>query len=404
MSSVIVETPSHLMEDMESSKLSSKGESVNPFADVLAGVGLVPGPRLTNSESSSRSSSVDINKPEPSENVEGSKTVSGKKKTIIEVGGGANDLATINDKNRPYRRKSHMRPMTPNSAGGNDTESTLSNVSDSGMNPDGDSTDKRGPIVKIECPADNEIVPSVIVLAQSDVSVPTAQVGSSLSVTHPPNQRTVSPIIITSAGASSNHALSEDSKLGSFELSSLNSLNSSKESSSGGPVLLQVKKGRRGRTPKSALQPVAPESPPSSPDSGGDNPAKRRKKSSKSVDPSGGDIVQPMVKIDSISNQSYPTDLDSEQQQPALKQSSVGSKEIQLLHSIRNGMNVPHMLGNQLNPTSSMAQKMTDTLTAEVEAHSIFSHDSTSDNKYIMISNLKTYFCNTVSTVSLLDC
>lgn len=37
-----------------------------------------------------------------------------------------------------------------------------------------------------------------------------------------------------------------------------------------------------------------------------------------------------------------------------------------------NGVNAPHMLGNQLNPTSSMAQKMTDTLNQEMKAHSIF--------------------------------
>nr|XP_018909860.1 PREDICTED: protein AF-10-like isoform X2 [Bemisia tabaci] len=39
----------------------------------------------------------------------------------------------------------------------------------------------------------------------------------------------------------------------------------------------------------------------------------------------------------------------------------------------QNGVvNAPHMLGNQLNPSSMMAQKMTDTLNAELEAHSIY--------------------------------
>ncbi|KAJ8673829.1 hypothetical protein QAD02_005091 [Eretmocerus hayati] len=37
-----------------------------------------------------------------------------------------------------------------------------------------------------------------------------------------------------------------------------------------------------------------------------------------------------------------------------------------------NGVNAPHMLGNQLNPNSSMAQKMSDTLSQELKAHSIF--------------------------------
>lgn len=37
--------------------------------------------------------------------------------------------------------------------------------------------------------------------------------------------------------------------------------------------------------------------------------------------------------------------------------------------------NAPHMLGHQLNPSSSMAQKMSDTLSAELEAHSVFSSE-----------------------------
>lgn len=44
----------------------------------------------------------------------------------------------------------------------------------------------------------------------------------------------------------------------------------------------------------------------------------------------------------------------------------------------QNGLTTaPHMLGNQLNPTSNMHQKMTDHLSNELEAHSIYnnSHD-----------------------------
>lgn len=41
-----------------------------------------------------------------------------------------------------------------------------------------------------------------------------------------------------------------------------------------------------------------------------------------------------------------------------------------------NGVNAPHMLGNQLNPNSSMAQKMSDTLSQEMKAHSIFTDAS----------------------------
>ncbi|OXU27772.1 hypothetical protein TSAR_009521 [Trichomalopsis sarcophagae] len=43
-----------------------------------------------------------------------------------------------------------------------------------------------------------------------------------------------------------------------------------------------------------------------------------------------------------------------------------------------NGVSAPHMLGNQLNPTSSMAQKMSDTLSQEMKAHSIFTEASNS--------------------------
>jgi len=44
----------------------------------------------------------------------------------------------------------------------------------------------------------------------------------------------------------------------------------------------------------------------------------------------------------------------------------------------QNGVIAPHMLGNQLNPSSTMAQKMSDTLSAEMEAHSIFNDSSCS--------------------------
>lgn len=45
----------------------------------------------------------------------------------------------------------------------------------------------------------------------------------------------------------------------------------------------------------------------------------------------------------------------------------------------QNGIGAPHMLGNQLNPTSTMAQKMSDTLSQELEAHSIFTEASNSN-------------------------
>lgn len=36
------------------------------------------------------------------------------------------------------------------------------------------------------------------------------------------------------------------------------------------------------------------------------------------------------------------------------------------------------MLGNSLNPSSSMAQKMTDTLNEEIETHKLFNNESNS--------------------------
>lgn len=41
----------------------------------------------------------------------------------------------------------------------------------------------------------------------------------------------------------------------------------------------------------------------------------------------------------------------------------------------QNGVHAPHMLGNQLNPNSNMAQKMSDHLNHELEAHSVFTSD-----------------------------
>ncbi|XP_021930194.1 protein AF-10 isoform X2 [Zootermopsis nevadensis] len=66
------------------------------------------------------------------------------------------------------------------------------------------------------------------------------------------------------------------------------------------------------------------------------------------------------------------------------KRSSSGrdrdDKDIKLF---QNGVSAPHMLGNQLNPSSTMAQKMSDTLSAEMEAHSIFNDSSNSTTSLI---------------------
>jgi len=61
-------------------------------------------------------------------------------------------------------------------------------------------------------------------------------------------------------------------------------------------------------------------------------------------------------------------------------------------------MNAPHMLGNQLNPASSMAQKMSDTLSAELEAHSIFTSDSTGSSTQLIGPPLPSRVISSVSS------
>ncbi|XP_043483958.1 protein AF-10 [Leptopilina heterotoma] len=65
---------------------------------------------------------------------------------------------------------------------------------------------------------------------------------------------------------------------------------------------------------------------------------------------------------------------------PTLANHTKEEKEIKLF---QNGVSAPHMLGNQLNPTSTMAQKMSDTLSQELEAHSIFTEANNSTTNLI---------------------
>ena len=69
----------------------------------------------------------------------------------------------------------------------------------------------------------------------------------------------------------------------------------------------------------------------------------------------------------------------------------------------QSGISAPHMLGNQLNPTSSMAQKMSDTLNDELEAHSIFtSADSNTNTENFVGPPLYNKIISSVS--SLVQC
>ncbi|XP_033212743.1 protein AF-10-like isoform X2 [Belonocnema kinseyi] len=65
---------------------------------------------------------------------------------------------------------------------------------------------------------------------------------------------------------------------------------------------------------------------------------------------------------------------------PTLANHTKEEKEVKLF---QNGVSAPHMLGNQLNPTSTMAQKMSDTLSQELEAHSIFTEASNSTTNLV---------------------
>lgn len=47
-------------------------------------------------------------------------------------------------------------------------------------------------------------------------------------------------------------------------------------------------------------------------------------------------------------------------------------------------MHATHMLGNQLNPSSSVAQKMSDQLFMEMEAHSVYTSSSMDSNTQII--------------------
>ncbi|XP_019874241.1 protein AF-10-like isoform X1 [Aethina tumida] len=56
------------------------------------------------------------------------------------------------------------------------------------------------------------------------------------------------------------------------------------------------------------------------------------------------------------------------------------AKDTKDIKFFQNGVTAPHMLGNQLNPNSNMAQKMSDHLNSELEAHSIFNPNDNASN------------------------
>lgn len=62
--------------------------------------------------------------------------------------------------------------------------------------------------------------------------------------------------------------------------------------------------------------------------------------------------------------------------------SNDGTKDMKIFTS--KDMSATHMLGNQLNPNSSVAQKMNDQLYMEMEAHSVYTSSSMDSNTQIM--------------------
>lgn len=99
-----------------------------------------------------------------------------------------------------------------------------------------------------------------------------------------------------------------------------------------------------------AHQPIK-DSPPSSP--GSEASARKRRKGTNSLTP-----------------QPSPHNLHPEQKEKDTKTVVLLNGAIPSTH---------HMLGNQLNPSSNMAKNMTDTLNMEIEAHSIYSHEPSSN-------------------------
>ncbi|XP_076481686.1 coiled coil domain containing protein Alhambra isoform X4 [Bombus vancouverensis nearcticus] len=102
------------------------------------------------------------------------------------------------------------------------------------------------------------------------------------------------------------------------------------------------------------MGPTVKESPPSSPGSesmSSSGPGRKKRKSASAAS------ITPTPSASSTPTLTNPKE----------------EKDIKLF---QNGVSAPHMLGNQLNPTSTMAQKMSDTLSQELEAHSIFTEAS----------------------------
>lgn len=415
-----------------------------PFANVLAGVGLVPGPRVSmtdqNNSDLEKHESIEIAKQEnarTSDNTNSSGAKKNDKYNDSSKPSGSIISGTVSataetpsmsiklDKSRASRRKISTRSTSPTSQCGNDTESTLSSVSDQGPASSVEQFTAseqcaKGPTsVKVESPSISETHPSAlhsVIVSSAAASHPESiQVQSSQSV----SQRAVSPLVISACSGSSSQITSDQAKFNYGDIYQ----NTEKELSKPIPSAIPAKKPRRGRTPKVSA-PVVPESPPSSPDSAGvEQQPKRRKKATKIVavgvqnddqhnlsaainrvetfqpshvnQPASQTTESALRRESSFVNQMVRENVNVSKAPeqvvlPTFPIASIlpvgnsGTKDLSPYKEIagssigkenslypRNGITAPHMLGNQLNLNSSVAQKLTDTLVAEVEAHSV---------------------------------
>ena len=461
----------------DESKKTSKSES-NPFPNVLAGVGLAP-KQVTSESGSGEKSEVEDTLKQDSTRSCGSTSMGiakADKKSEKD-----NDTSRLNHferlasssnvehppaplpgptkKGRTASRKGSTRSATPTSLCGNDTESTLSNISDVGTgmaapeaHPFGELGGSKGSTPKTETAANREsslfadsqsVNHSVIVSSANPL--PTESSGTVLqSGLAESEQRIVSPLKTNtpSAGAFGHGGFSF-----SKELFAMAGQERAELAPVPAPAPAPAKKPRRGRTPKAT---IAPDSPPSSPEASavaagnGNKPVKRRKKAIKSELQSSG-LAAPNANndhpafqmegllssysnhhdtlpsitglIDRTMQRDVPTSFhqmvahnvnlphefplqkahtavptsasgnagmkDNITQSRKLDSPGTSSAKEQHPHhftqlaqhqsSLRNGMSahVPHMLGNHLNPASSVAQKMSEFLSAEQEAHSV---------------------------------
>lgn len=440
---MIVDASSGSLDD--GAKKPSKSE-VNPFTNVLAGVGLAPKQVISESNAGQQDNSSEAVSPEEDKiTVPEVPKSSGSKKSSEKMPSSDNprfpssfselsapstvpveppSAPSAPKKGRTSSRKGSTRSGTPTSICGNDTESTLSNISDPGF-PASSEPSSIDHNMKATSKSESTVHNSVIVSSASVVVTAPASVVNNSSITTDMEQRIVPPLVISATPAGSSSS-SQNNLNYTSAMSTNISIKELKNESVPAPVP-QIKKPRRGRTPKAP--PVAPDSPPSSPDSAiGEHSSKRRKKAVKMSEttstssstfsdlnhlPVSAEVLphannhQENVKseVDTLLRREMPSSFHHPQQEhPLPKAASMGNpmmsmsnykeqqfhfrtdspssssssatKEPSTPHLtqlyLRNGMSAPQMLGNQLNPASSMAQKMTESLSAELEVHNAF--------------------------------